>query len=323
MSFLQQTAAHSVILRSNCIKTILLKHARNLFIAFISLFFAAQPVLAQQENNPFELTPRLDAVPVPVRDSAIAAVSSNPFDLVAPSTAATAPPTEQIRPGKPKKVISEASAYRRFLFISLMLTLVLLTLLMTFLRPFFQKVYSAFRSDNLFNQVYREREAVGLLPFVLLYVLFFLNAGLFVYLLLHHYKIAVAGSHLLGWLYCTAAVTGVLFFKHLTLNIIGAVFPVQKEVGKYNFLIIVFGIVAALVLMPINILLAYGPEGIASYLIYLTGGTLALLYVFRHLRGLIVANRFVAFHRFHFLLYICTVEIAPVLFLVKLLANQI
>lgn len=278
---------------------------------------------AQQGNNPFELTPRLGTVGTPSENSSVQPASTNPFDLVAPTKDIPDSQKKAVRPDKPKKAISEGGAYRRFLFISLMITLLLFTLLITFLRPFFQKVYSAFSSDNMFNQIFRERESIGLLPFMFLYTLFFLNAGLFVYLLLHHYKIPVASTHLLGWLYCTAGVTGAFFLKHLTLNLMGLIFPIYKEVRSYSFLIIVFSIVIAIILVPVNVLLAYGPASIASSLLYFALGTLAITYAFRYLRSLIIANRFIAFHKFHFLLYICTVEIAPVLFLVKLIVNQI
>ncbi len=279
-----------------------------------------QGIFAQQSSNPFELTPRLETIGTPFEQPTV--VSSNPFDLVAPTKESTAAPTKKaVRPAKPK--ISKEGAYKRFLFISLMITLLLLTLLMTFLRPFFQKVYSAFGSDNMFNQVYRERESIGLTPFILLYILFFLNAGLFLYLVLDHYKIAVANTHLLGWLYCTGAIVVIFVAKHLIVSIVGAVFPIQKETRLYNFLIIIFSVIIGLVLAPVNVLLAYGPDHIESYLFYFALGTLGLIYLFRYLRGLAIANRFVAFHKFHFLLYICTVEIAPVFFLVKLLLNQI
>ena len=290
-------------------------------LLFAILVLIGSNLMAQQGNNPFELTPRLGTVQASEETNSVRPSSSNPFDLVAPTKDTPAPQKKAVRAAKPKKIISEGGAYRRFLFISLIVTLLLFTLLMTFFRPFYQKIYSAFTSANLFNQVFRERESVGLLPFLFLYALFFLNAGLFIYLLLHHYKIPVATTHLLGWLYCTAGVTGAFFLKHLTLNIMGIIFPIQKEVRSYNFLIIVFSVIIAVLLIPVNVFLAYGPANMASYLLYFTLGTLVIAYLFRYLRGLILANRFVEFHKFHFLLYICTVEIAPVLFLVKLIEN--
>lgn len=318
---MQQTNANSVILRVNWTKPVILKGVIKLITLLLFGCFWST-IAAQQGINPFELTPRLELPVVSEEATVPASVSSNPFDLVAPTKETTAVLTKKTaRPAKAK--ISKESAYKRFLFISLMITLLLLTLLMTFLRPFFQKVYSAFGSDNMFNQVYRERESIGLTPFMLLYILFFLNAGLFLYLVLDHYKISVASTHLLGWLYCTGAIVVLFVAKHLTISIIGAVFPVQKETRLYNFLIIIFSVIVALVLTPINVLIAYGPDHIEPYLFYFSGGTLGILYLFRYLRGLAIANRFVAFHKFHFLLYLCTVEIAPVFFFVKLIVNQI
>lgn len=295
----------------------------KLFMVGLVVFCVDSSTLAQQGNNPFELTPRLGTTQTSVPNPAVQPSSTNPFDLVAPTKDIPAPQKKADRVVKPKKVISEAGAYRRFLFISLITTLLLFTLLITFLRPFFQKVYSAFSNDTMFHQVLRERESIGLLPFMFLYTLFFFNAGLFLYLLLHYLKIPVASTHLISWLYCIGGVVGAFFLKHLTLNIIGAVFPVQKEIRSYNFLIIVFAVVIGVILVPVNVLLAYGPEYFDPYLFYFASGTLVLTYLFRYLRSLIIVNRFSGFYNFHFLLYICTVEIAPVLFLVKLIQNQI
>jgi hypothetical protein len=46
-------------------------------------------------------------------------------------------------------------------------------------------------------------------------------------------------------------------------------------------------------------------------------GLLGLIYLFRSLRGLFVGARFLAFHKLHFLLYLCAVEIAPVAIAIK------
>lgn len=300
-----------------------LKKLVKSFFLFVGLFYSCTFIQAQQGNNPFEITPRLSSIAITNTDSASTVSTGNPFEIVVPQAGESMEQVAVAKPIKPKRTISEAGAYRRFLFISIMSTLLLLTLLMTFFRAFYQKSYSAFGSDNMFNQVFRERESVGLLPFLFLYVLFFFNAGLFIYLLLHYYKISLPAGHLLSWLYCTAAVAVAFTIKHLILSFIGATFPIEKEVRLYNFLIIVFSIITGLVLAPVNVLLAYGPENITQYLLYLTLGTLAVAYLFRYLRGLVIANRFVTSHKFHFLLYICTVEIAPVLFLVKLILNQI
>lgn len=276
-------------------------------------------VFAQNGANPFELAPRL---PAQETGETVDQGTGNPFDLIAPTTTAVAK-KKSAKPARKRNPISEEGAYRRFLFVMVMGILLMLTLLMTLFRSFFRKAYDAFITDTMMNQVYRDRESVGALPFLILYSFFFVNGGLFIYFLAKNYNASLTGSHFQQWFYYTLMLVGLFLLKHLLLNIISYIFPIGKEVRLYNFLIMIFGIIIGLILAPINILLAYGPESIFSTLILLTIGILGLVYLFRYIRSFFIANRFLFFHRFHFLLYICTVEIAPVMVLVKLILNQI
>ena len=275
------------------------------------------PVFGQNSANPFELTPRLD--PSQSQENA-SEETGNPFDMVGTSTAAKPRPAAT-RKSRPK--VGAQEAYQRFLFVVVISLLVLLTLLMTGFRAFFQRAYSAFINDTMMNQVYRDRESAGPIPYWVWYIYFFLNAGLLLFFVLRLYDVVLSDNFYLQWIYCTAGVAGLFLLKHLLLNITGFIFPVEKEIQLYNFLIVIFGIVIGLLLTPINILLAYGPENFFRTLIFITFGLLGLIYGFRYLRGIFIANRFIVFRRFHFLLYICTVEIAPVMVLVKLIWNQI
>ncbi len=285
------------------------------------LLWANVSSVAQNNANPFELSPRLDATAIGEGDTA-SGRTGNPFDLLAPSSVATAQKKIN-KTASERPPLSENDAQNRFYFVMVVSILLILTILMTILRSFFQKAYYAFLNDNMMNQVYRERESVGPLPFLLLYAYFFINAGLFAYFLAKHYNTRLPGGHFLQWLYYTGGLIALFSLKHLLLRSIGFIFPVEKEVKLYNFQIVVFAIVIGLILTPVNILLAYGPEPLSNNLIYLSLVLLALIYIFRYLRSLLIANRFLLFHKFHFLLYICSVEIAPVMVLVKLILDQI
>ncbi|MDX1942210.1 MAG: DUF4271 domain-containing protein [Saprospiraceae bacterium] len=290
-------------------------------VIFLTLCCTSFPAFAQNTANPFELTPRLEAAPPENNDSVASRGTGNPFDLVAPSVASAKKKSAKSKPARPQ--ISEEGRRGRFLFIMVMGILLTLTLLMTVMRSFFRRAYEAFLTDNMMNQVYRDRESVGPWPFLVLYAFFFINGGLFIYFLAKYFNFYLPGGHFLQWAYCTAGLGGLFLIKHLLLNIIGFTFPTEKEVRLYSFLIVVFGIVLGLVLTPINILLAYGPKSLSPILIFGTLGLIVLVYAFRYVRSLFIAERFLLFHRFHFLLYICTVEIAPVMILVKLILNQI
>ncbi len=280
------------------------------------------PVVGQEGGNPFDLRPRL-SLPALEEDSAVAAPTGNPFDLVAttPATARPQPTIEprQVVPDKSPAPSSPMASYRRFLLIANLILLLLLAILVTLFRGQVVKAYRAFLNDNILSQLQREREAGGGMPYYFLYGLFLLNAGLFVFLLARHYGMDFSPDYWSGLAYCIGGTASLFLAKHIILNFLAFVFPVKKEVQLYSFTIIIFSIMLGFFLVIANLLLAYMPEKAFQLALYGAYAGIGATYLFRSMRGLFIANRFLLFHKFHFLLYICTVEIAPVLVLAKLI----
>jgi len=288
---------------------------------------AGTALWAQSNANPFELLPRMDPEEARAnraaqaqKDTAVV-VSDNPFDLIR-GTAPTGSGPRTITP-RPANRPAGKQGNQRFLFITVLIDLVLLAFLITTMRPLVNKSIKAFMSDNWMNLLYRDREGRGLFPFLILYLLFFINLGLFLFLLARNYRLLPALSNLQLLGYTTVGSLLVFTLKHLLVGIVGYIFPVEKECRRYNFMIIIFSIVLGLLLVPFNLLLAYAPESFRVAVVYFAAGALGLAYLFRYLRGLLLANKFVLFHKFHFLLYICTVEIAPVVLVLKLIFSQL
>jgi hypothetical protein len=84
-----------------------------------------------------------------------------------------------------------------------------------------------------------------------------------------------------------------------------------------------FNILLGLVLLPINILVGFAPESISKMAVYLGLGAILAIYGFRYLRGLSLGSRYLILHKFHFLLYLCAVEILPFIFLLKIILLKI
>ncbi len=114
-------------------------------------------------------------------------------------------------------------------------------------------------------------------------------------------------------------VAGLFITKHIVLNILAATFPIKKSILQYSFMIIIFSIILGLFLVPVNILLAFAPEGFRRPVIYIAIACIALIYLFRAFRGLFLSSKFISMHKFHFFMYLCTVEIAPLMVLLKLI----
>jgi hypothetical protein len=300
---------------------------------YFTVFLLVQNNLwAQSSNNPFELLHRMGIKPSvqPVDP----AVLNNPFDLLArPSASAMLAPTVQPQSAKKKRewkmpkiefqLSSNPSAVlQRVDFGVTTFVLLSLAFFMTLLQGPIAKIFQAFANENAFNQIFREREGRGFGVYNILYFSFLVNLGVFLFYLLHHFQINFNANLVLQLGICVAAVVAAFGLKHFVLWLMGFIFPISREVSRYNFIMLIFGSSLGLLLGPINILLAYGPQNLHEVLIWGTISTIGLVYAFRSVRSLWLAGRIFASHQFHFLLYICTVEIAPVLTVVKLILNQ-
>lgn len=322
---------------------------------FLVLFGGVFALYAQNASNPFELSPRLDPAaqvqPTAVQDTTTSGAnpfdlqragqqatpltntapldtSTNPFDLVVPATP-TDPKTSEITGPEKTEDAQDALAGTEeedpgtngtlLLITSLLLSAATLSII--FFRGMYLKAYRALFNDNLLSQLYREREAGALGIFLITYSVFFLAAGFFTVLALRHWGYLSKEALWSQFVYITMGITALMVVKHLFLAIIGYVFPVEKETSRYSFTIMVFAIVLGLFLTIGTVILAYAPPDYHRFIIYICLGTLLTVYLLRSFRGLFIANRFIFNYQFHFLSYICAVEIGPALCLFKYLTD--
>lgn len=296
---------------------------KQIFGIFLFSFFLHFCLGAQGDTNPFELTPRLKAAAAAEKANQ-AFVPANPFDIQRKTLTETAEEAEGIT-AEPE-IIEEnyinptevKEQFNRFFFITYMVLLVLLTVGFILFRNTFAKVWRAFLNDNILSQLHREQGLIAGLPYLFMNVLFFANAALFIILAAKYYNWHLPGKSMTGTFFIlTAGITGVFIIKHLLLKIVSYIFPVSKEARLYSFTITVFSAVLGFFLIPLNACLAYMPEGMTFSVLILVLIVIAGVYLFRSLRGLLIGSRYLSGHQFHFLLYICAVEAAPVLILLR------
>ncbi|PSR12559.1 MAG: hypothetical protein DA408_13075 [Bacteroidetes bacterium] len=302
------------------------------FVAFLGVF----SLTGQNAGNPFELTPRLGAEAAAVTAPATnpTATPGNPFDLQprlqpgvehTPAIGADNPEVEITSKNPAAELPVEGAPLPTpiqgtLLLITLgLLTVATLTLI--FFRSLYAKAYRGLFNDNLLTQLYREREAGAIGSFIITYIVFFLSAGLFIILTLQHFGHAPRGSFWRQYVSTTLAIMVLFVAKHLVLALMGYIFPVAKEARRYSFTIMAFAMVLGLFLTGGSVLLAYAPPEWHRWVIYGVAGLVVATYVLRSLRGLFIANRFIFNYLFHFLSYICAVEIGPALCLYKLLTT--
>ncbi|MBL7794861.1 MAG: DUF4271 domain-containing protein [Saprospiraceae bacterium] len=279
---------------------------------------------AQSIPNPFDIVQRL---PESLREAAQVPadvppdVAANPFNIVehqAPGSVvltggsgvgALFEPTDVLPTG------DEMSDTAVFWF--LVALLAFLSFSIAAKRNIVGKVWRGFLNDNALNIA--QKEAAGLIgstPYYLLYGSFLLNAGTFAFLIARHFSPKTFNNP--GFLVVCLLLAGVLFLaKHILVNILGALFPVANEARRYNFLIMVFNCVLGLFLVPFNFLIAFARH-YGDFMVFWTLALAGIFYLYRAMRATAIGSKFLSGNLFHFFLYLCAVEIAPAVVLVKL-----
>jgi len=75
-----------------------------------------------------------------------------------------------------------------------------------------------------------------------------------------------------------------------------------------------------IVLLPANILLAYAQPALREYTVWIAAGALALLFVWRLVRAVVIWMESIGFTPVYLFLYLCAFEITPLLVIWKLAA---
>lgn len=263
-------------------------------------------------------------MPTPVVASAdpsvaILASSNNPFDILRASVVA-APDSNQtvVATSAPTASILDKQVYSKyFLFWVFFVTFIVGSLVIANSRSAISNAYASLVNDSVLRQIYREQTSWLQFSYLALYVLFWVNTGIFVFLILaQNGGILPQIGQFWTLIACIVGVSVLFFLKHTLLYILSLIFPIKKELQAYNFIIITSGILLGLVLLFLNLVIAYISAEYSSIATYIALGIVGIVYMVRSLRGLTIASPYLLGH--HFIIYVCTIELAPMLILVKL-----
>jgi len=284
-------------------------------------FVLSWSAVAQGSLNPFEMRFRLPKVTqagVPI------AVVSNPFDVLPHRIpgVTNALVANETAPFKPFSIFPRGGGMRQStLFWLLILLFGMLTFSIAANRKAVGKAWRGFLNDSALTLAQREAAGfAGSTPYYLMYSSFLFQAGMFFFLMARFFN-RESFNNLPFLLFCFLLSGGIFLSKHFLLSVIAWLYPLGNAVSRYNFLIIIFNCILGLFLLPFNLLLAFGGD-FEGLLLFWTLGLIVVFYIYRSVRASSIGTKFLADDQFHFLLYLCIVEIAPILFLVKLVLNE-
>lgn len=212
------------------------------------------------------------------------------------------------------------------LFGFLMLLVVVFTVIKHLSENFWARVTEAFANINLAKQFFEEQlNYQSALPNTLIYAAVSLLGAIWAFLLLRYFKqvpwLSDAQLILVLW-----GVSGTYFvFRQLMLRITAFILlPLNNLIGFYSFNLTINNILIAAVLTPLAFLFAFGHKAVVTYwLIYVLIGTLVLSYLYNIYRTWQITEDIAMSYKFHYLLYLCALEILPILVLIKIAHNNL
>lgn len=303
-------------------------------INIVGLLFilCSSQMVGQNGKNPFEIQHRADkkakesgvnSNDLNQESSQDEAALQNPFNVIrtpqkSNAVKITPPSARTPKLKKEKKGSSSTTNDVNFRFSLTLAMLIFLALSVTIYRSQMTRAYQAFTNENVMKMLHREKGTVAYVPYYILYGLFLFNLGIYLYLLLRFYNLTPDFTNTSLLLMTTGLAVGLFFLKHLVLNVLGWIFPIQKETSIYSMTITIFGTILGIILFVANVIIAYAPPHIIPVAIYISLAIIGIIYFFRSIRGLSIASTFLNRNKFHFFIYLCAVEIAPVLILWKL-----
>jgi len=163
-----------------------------------------------------------------------------------------------------------------------------------------------------------EQIVQGYVPGFLLNLLFFMVGGVLIALFATQQNL-LPGPLWLLILFCSGVLAIVYLVKYLVTMFAGWVFNVQDAAGMYSFVVFLVNRVMGIILLPLVILLAfYGGEN-QKIMFGVAAAVAVFLLLYRYALSLTVVRKNLKVSALHFFIYLCGVELMPLLVIYKVL----
>jgi hypothetical protein len=155
-------------------------------------------------------------------------------------------------------------------------------------------------------------------PAFMLNVLFILSCGMFITLFAQFYKFTSIPFWQL-FIYATTILALVYLVKYFVIVFAGWVFNASEAATDYRFIVFLINKLIGIFFIPILFVIAYTSDDVKKIAITVALCVAGLLLALRYLISLVRIRKNLNLTAFHFFIYLCAVEIMPLLVLYKIL----
>ncbi len=223
---------------------------------------------------------------------------------------------------KTKPAIFPKSDLRRVngkepLFYLLVLLFIVFAVLKRAFPKYFGDLFRLFFRTTLKQRQIREQLTQTPLPSLLLNFFFVISGGLYITFLLQHFDLNPVDNFWLLFFYCCLGLSAAYFIKFIGLKVCGWLFSMKEAADSYIFIVFIVNKMMGILLLPFLIVLAFSLGDVYSVGLTLSWCLVISLLVYRFILTYAAVRNQVKVNPFHFFLYLCAFEIAPLLLVYK------
>lgn len=187
---------------------------------------------------------------------------------------------------------------------------------------YFQNLFRLFLQSGFLQKHAKEVISQNNLPSLLFNLLFVFSGGLFVTLVALHYQWVKIPFWLL-LAYSCSALAVIYVGKFLFINFSGWVFNAKEAAVTYTIIVFLVNKILGIVLIPVLLILAFASGGLVNEMITACIGLLVVMLAYRYLVSFNVIRSSIKVNPIHFFIYLCAVEVLPILIIYKLIFNAV
>ncbi len=203
-----------------------------------------------------------------------------------------------------------------FLVVNLLLLLFLGITRVAFRRET-EIIFRAFYDKRMLNEVVKEGNIFSSWQFLSFFLIFSFTTALFIFLLLYKTKASYAATDFNSYVIVSGLILLFLGLKILTLKLTGFLFHIQKLVSAYINIIYLIYLNTLFFLLPLTIIINLVGFQKGYLLIWVLISLTSIIIGFQFVRNTINILLNYRLSKFYLILYLCTLEICPIIIFAK------
>ncbi len=180
-------------------------------------------------------------------------------------------------------------------------------------------IFTALYHTKTLDKINKERNVFSSWQFLVLYLLFCLTLGLYLYLITNKLGNIYYYKGLTLYVILCLLTFFLLSIKIILLHILGFVFNITKMVSQYIHIFYITLFNTLFLLLPFLLIFALITERFSMLLIWITVIILVIIYFIRLVKAVLIILSKHTFSKTYLFLYVCAFEISPIIILIKAL----